>query len=167
MQNPHFPKDLIDLLDCDSSDFFLTDRVDQFELEIYYNCIYINLTKAESAKISADDLLEYTGLVKADRRSKLRASNINSHLIYYIWHDPTVGYLRLMFINSNHKVLPFRGVHNFVDNERAIIDEFLAFDFPETNDYEGFSELINDDDVEDITLNVYRQDILRSFEGLS
>jgi hypothetical protein len=162
--NPKLPKYLIDIIDCDDSDFFLTEDVNKLDLEIYNNCVYVSLDSKERESISSIDLEKFISKVKDDRRKKLINSNLEVDLIYYVWFDEMAGQLRFNFINSNHTKLPFGAKLIVVDSEKEIIAEYLNAEIIDISQFEGVSEIIdgNEQNDEIFTLKVYTELITRN-----
>jgi hypothetical protein len=156
---------LSQLSEFEAADLFLTDEIDTLETEIFENSFSIGLTKEIVSQVSSNDIEAFLAKVKSNRLDQLNRSQIIIDLIYYLWFDEMAGQLRLNFINSNHKKLPFSCNLTFVDEEKEIIDSFLKCGYSNEiplTDQKDTIETKVDGYKDDFNLKIYRESIRKN-----
>ncbi len=119
------------------SPLFLTESTSEVREEIYHNCIYFS--KSDLKGTDSSGLKQILTAIRENRKFQLKNSNLPVDLIYYSWFDEQAMQLRLCFINSNHKKLPFGCTLLKVDDEEIILQKFLEDD-KEVLDWTEFTD---------------------------
>ncbi|MFZ4739640.1 MAG: hypothetical protein ACOYLE_00570 [Bacteroidales bacterium] len=150
----------------ETTELFLTDKIDLIDYEIYQNSISIGLTSEQAKNTSSHDILMFLSKVKLNRQKQLIQSDLKIDLIYYLWLDEMAGQLCFNFINSHHSKLPFGCELNFVDSERDIIDSFLKSSYLDGIPFEElkYSEQVNELIEPVYRLNIFMQTITRELK---
>ncbi len=138
---------------------FLTNRTDLLDKEISENLWSFSLTKELAEQVSPADFLDLFDKICANGQKQLNVSDLPLDLIYYLWHDEQAGQLRLNFINSNHKKLPFGCILDFVESESEIIQGFLKSEYMVGIPMVDFRDIDTGENEEEIpyTLKVFKR----------
>jgi hypothetical protein len=104
---------------------YITESTDELQNEIYHNCLFFDMKEDHSFELDGDEFVAFLSKIKSNRKAQWRAANVAAGMICYMWFDEMAGQLRINFINSNHRQLPFGCPVEFVADEKEIISSFL------------------------------------------
>jgi len=153
------------LEDIVTDEIFITSAIDLIDKEVSNNMWRISTDDDVASQLNADDLMNVTKRIKANRQEQLSKSMEEVDLIFYIWHDGQASQLRFNLINSNHKNLPFGAKISLVDSEAVVLNEFLKDDYHDGIPFTELREIKRnengefppDKEVQPVVLNVYKE----------
>lgn len=109
----------------ESAEIYISESIEELKKEIYENMIPIGISENFVRAVDVNDILNFLGRVKLNRKKQLLNSLIKVDLIYYVWYDSGAGLLRFNFINANHSKLPFKTKLNLDVSEHQIVEAFI------------------------------------------
>ena len=145
-----------------SDEMYLTESLDQLEMEIQANHWSIGIDSETAELIKNHDLQDFLRKVIQNRVKQLNESDKKMGLLFYTWFDEQSGNLNFNFINSGHQHLPFGAKLEFVDSMDKILSDCLNsryLDGIPCNELENLSSKANHKDDIEFKLKVYKEKI--------
>jgi hypothetical protein len=100
--------------------------IDDLQTEIDANMWWITASADVLESLSPNELLDFVMRLTDDRRAKIRHSNADHGMYFYLWFDEQAYQLRFSLISDMHTELPFGATLNIIDTPVPIVGAFLT-----------------------------------------
>jgi len=139
-----------------SEPIYLTANTNEVNEEISQNHWAFSVPTEIASQMTTTDFLDFIEEIEDNYKHQLNNSDIDVDLIFYMWFDEMAGQLRINFINSNHKSLPFGCKLEFTEQPAEIVQKFLESNYLDGipwEELETVDKLEQEEEIDNIEKN--------------